>query len=60
MAELIGIVLYIIFLILCIELFLILLAGSLAVGGIGGLFIGIFRGFANYFSALFGNLRLRK
>ncbi len=45
---------------LCIGLFLFLLTGSLFVGSVGGLFLGFFKGFANYFSALGENLRLRK
>ena len=60
MGELIAIVLYIVALVLCIGIFLFILFGSLVVGGIGGVFIGIFKGFKNYFSALAENLKLRK
>lgn len=60
MFEIIVIVLYIALMILCIGLFLFILWGSLVVGGIGGVFIGIFKGFKNYFSALAENLKLRK
>lgn len=64
MAELIGavlgIVLYIAAMLLCVGLFLFILCGSLVVGGIGGVFIGIFKGFKNYFSALAENLKLRR
>lgn len=60
MGELIAIVLYISALLLCIGIFLFILWGSLVVGGIGGVFIGIFKGFKNYFSALAENLKLRK
>ncbi|MBO5110819.1 MAG: hypothetical protein J6D21_08910 [Clostridia bacterium] len=60
MDTIFSIILYVIILILCIGLFLFLLGGSLFVGAIGGFFIGVFRGFANYFSALFANLQLRK
>jgi len=60
MGELIAIVLYIAALLLCIGIFLFILWGSLVVGGIGGVFIGIFKGFKNYFSALAENLKLRK
>ena len=60
MGELIAIVLYIVALLLCIGIFLFILWGSLVVGGIGGVFIGIFKGFKNYFSALAENLKLRK
>ncbi len=59
MGDIILIILYILFLILCIGLFLFLLWGSLLVGSVGGFFIGIFKGITNYFSALFKNLRLR-
>ena len=60
MVEIIAIVLYIAALLLCIGIFLFILLGSLVVGGIGGVFIGIFKGFKNYFSALAENLKLRK
>lgn len=60
MGKLIAIVLYIAALLLCIGIFLFILWGSLVVGGIGGVFIGIFKGFKNYFSALAENLKLRK
>lgn len=60
MGEILIIALYIVLLLFCIALFTLLLVGSLLVGAIGGLFIGFFKGFINYFSALGENLRLRK
>ena len=60
MGEIFVIVLYIALLIFCIGLFLFLLGGSLFVGAVGGFFIGIFKGFKNYFSALAENLKLRE
>ena len=60
MWEIIGIVLYIAFLLLCIGLFIFILHSSLFIGAVSGFFIGIFKGFKNYFLALVANLRLRK
>lgn len=58
--EILGIVLYIALLLLCVGLFFFILNGSLFIGAVSGFFIGIFKGFKNYFLALVANLRLRK
>ena len=58
--EILAIILYIVFLLFCLGFFMFLLGGSLFVGAVGGLFIGIYKAFVNYFSALVDNLRLRK
>lgn len=58
--EILAIILYVVALIFCVGLFFIILLGSLFAGGVSGFFIGIFKGFKNYFSALVGNLKLRK
>ena len=55
-----GFLLYVAFLLLCLGIFSFLLLGSLLIGSIGGVFIGTFKGFKNYFSALAQNLKLRK
>ena len=60
MGEILAIILYIIFMILCIGIFLFLLGGSLFVGAIGGFVIGVFKGLRNYFSALVSNVKLRR
>ena len=60
MGEVLAIILYIVVTVFCIGLLLLLLEGSLLVGAIGGFFIGVFKGFKNYFSALLGNLKLRR
>ncbi len=58
--TILGILLYIAMVIGCILIFGILLGGALFVGSVGGFFIGIYRGLANYFSALVHNLKLRR
>ncbi len=60
MGELIGIVLYIAAVVFCLGLFLNLIAGSLMVGAIGGVGVGLFYGFKNYFSSLIEEIKLRK
>jgi len=58
--EFLAIILYVVALVLCVGIFFFILCGSLFVGGVSGFFIGIFKGFKNYFSALVENLKLRK
>ena len=60
MGEILAIVLYIMAMIFCIGLFLFLLSVSLIIGSVGGLIIGVIKGFKNYFSALSENLKLRQ
>lgn len=60
MGELIGIVLYIVAVVFFLGLFLNLIAGSLMVGAIGGVGVGLFYGFKNYFSSLIEEIKLRK
>ena len=52
-------ILYIMAVCFCIGVFLMILGGSLFVGGFGGFFTGIFNGFKSYFSALAENLKMR-
>ena len=56
----IGIILVVLFIVLCVMVYLALVAATLFGGGIAGVGIGIFYGFKNYFSALIGNLKLRR
>lgn len=60
MGEIIAVILYIALMILLVGLFLFILGGSLFVGSVGGFFVGVVKGFINYFSALIENLKLRK
>lgn len=60
MFEILAIVFYIALMIFLIGLFLLLLRGSLFAGAVGGFFVGVFKGFKNYFSSLAENVKLRK
>lgn len=60
MGEIILILLYIAAVAICLWLFLNLTAGSLMVGAIGGIVVGLFYGFKNYFSSLIEEIKLRK
>lgn len=60
MFETLVIVFYITLMIFLIGLFLLLLGGSLFAGAVGGFFVGVFKGFKNYFSSLAENVKLRK
>lgn len=54
------ILLYLFLVIVFIGLFLVLIGGSLVVGIVGGIGVGVFYGFKNYFSSLAEEIRLRK
>lgn len=58
--SILGIALYIAFIVLCIGLFLFLIQASLFVGAVGGVGVGIWNGFKNYFSSLAEEIKLRK
>lgn len=58
--ELLARVLYVGAVVVCIGIFLCVIAVSLVVGAVGGIGVGLFHGFANYFSALAEEIRLRK
>lgn len=60
MIEILLILLVIAFVVFGIGLYFFILAGSLFIGGIGGLFVGVFKGLRNYVAALVNNLKLRK
>ncbi len=54
------IALYIAFMFLCFGLFGFLLVASLFIGSVAGFFIGVFKGFKNYFVSLVENVRMRE
>lgn len=60
MGEIIAIVLYIAAVIFCLWLFLSLISVSLTIGAVGGVAVGLFYGFKNYFSSLIEEIKLRK
>ena len=60
MGEIIAIVLYLAAVLLCIGLFLLLIKWSMMIGAVGGVGVGIFFGFKNYFSSLIEEIKLRK
>ena len=60
MAELLALAFYIAIVVFCIWLFFNLIWISLLVGAVGGLGVGLFYGFKNYFSSLIEEIKLRK
>ena len=60
MFELLGIALYIVVVLFLLGLFLNLIGISLLIGTFGGIFVGIYKGFKNYFTSLVEEIRLRK